>query len=246
MGLLDQFERIYIVNLPERSDRRRAMDRELASLGLRADGSRVRYFRAVRPADAGDFPSIGARGCFLSHRGILAEAMQDRLGSVLVLEDDAQCQPALLTARGLDAGLRGDWDFAYLGHQLDAQEGPVRWLTTHAPLATTHAYALSGRVIAPLAAYLDACLQRPVGHPLGSPMHVDGAYSLFRRQHPQFTTLLASSPLVTQRSSRSDIYPNRWFDRTAGARQLVAALRGVKNRLRPATAAGTCLGESVQ
>ena len=34
MKLIDQFDRIYIVNLPERSDRRREMEAELGRLGL--------------------------------------------------------------------------------------------------------------------------------------------------------------------------------------------------------------------
>ncbi|HAX77040.1 MAG TPA: LPS biosynthesis glycosyltransferase, partial [Cyanobacteria bacterium UBA11372] len=45
-------------------------------------------FPAIRPDDAGDFPSIGARGCFESHLAILKQALADRLSNVLIVEDD--------------------------------------------------------------------------------------------------------------------------------------------------------------
>lgn len=229
--LLDTFSRIYIVNLPARSDRRRAMERELAGIGLRADGNRVRFFPALRPTDAGAFPSIGARGCFLSHRGILEEIAREAPERVLVLEDDAHFEPRLLHAQAAAAAaLQERWDFAYLGHQLRLETPTDGWLDYRSPVATTHAYALSQRVVAPLLAHLDACLQRPSGHPHGSPMHVDGAYSLFRARHPEYRTVLPAIPLVTQRSSRSDIHPNRWFDRVGGVRDLVAVLRVLRNR----------------
>lgn len=232
MRLLDHFERIYIVNLPERADRRREMDRELARVGLRVDGRRVRFFRAVRPDQAGDFPSRGARGCFMSHLAIVDEAIRDGLGNVLVLEDDLAFDPRLLdTPRAMTERLQGPWHFAYLGHvEAGADAAGLRWHETAAPLATTHFYALNGPVLQRLRDHLAACLERPVGHPLGSPMHVDGAYSLLRGREPGLVTLIANPTLGTQRSSRSDIYPNRWYDRLGVTRQLAGLARQVKNR----------------
>lgn len=234
MSLLDCFERIYIVNLPQRKDRRREMDYELARIGLRADGLRIRYWRATRPDDAGNFPSLGARGCFLSHLAILNEAIDQRLSSVLIMEDDLSIDTGLLqvpTAMS-DRLSAGQWDFAYLGHvenpPLDMQPA---WLENTAPMATTHFYGLNARVLAPLRDHLEACLRRPSGHPLGSPMHVDGAYSLFRQFNPQLVTLMANPTLGGQRSSRSDIYPNQWYDRLGPTRTLASLARNLKNRL---------------
>jgi hypothetical protein len=85
-------------------------------------------------------------------------------------------------------------------------------------------------VLRPLHDHLEACLQRPTGHPLGSPMHVDGAYSLFRMQHPHVVTLRATPSLGGQRSSRSDIFPNKWYDRLPLTRQIAGLARGIKNR----------------
>lgn len=234
MSLLDCFERIYIVNLPERSDRRREMDQELRRIGLRVDDRRIHYWRASRPDDAGAFPSRGARGCFLSHLAILNEAIDQRLNNVLVLEDDLSFDPRLLQVPA-DMAQRltgGQWDFAYLGHvePLPAST-PTRWQENTQPMATTHFYGLNGRVLRPLRDHLEACLRRPSGHPQGSPMHVDGAYSLFRQFHPETITLMASPSLGGQRSSRSDIYPNQWYDQLAPTRLLATLARSLKNRL---------------
>lgn len=232
MNLIEHFQRCLIVNLPERDDRRREMDAELRQVGLAADGGRIRYFRAVRPADAGEFPSLGARGCFMSHLGILKEAIRDDLDNLLVMEDDLALDPRVCVAQDamLDRLQGGRWDFAYFGHveATDDRAAPA-WQETRAPLATTHFYALSRRVLRPLHDHLEACLRRPSGHPLGSPMHVDGAYSLFRRQNPDVITLMAMPSLGGQRSSRSDIFPNKWYDRMPFTRQLAGMARRIKN-----------------
>ena len=86
------FDAIYLINLPERADRKRELERELRSVGLQADDPRLVWIRAVRPLEAGEFPSIGARGCFLSHLTCLQSASERGYGRVLILEDDA-CFP---------------------------------------------------------------------------------------------------------------------------------------------------------
>lgn len=233
MKLIDQFERVYIVNLPERADRRREIEAELARFGMRVDGEKIRFFKAVRPADAGSFPSLGARGCFLSHLAILDEAIASDLDNILVMEDDLSIDERFGHAQQqMCMALRNeDWHFAYVGHveSMPDDGAQANWITTRQPLATTHFYALSRRALRPLRDHLQACLTRAPGHPLGSPMHVDGAYSLFRMQRPDVLTLLAAPSLGGQRSSRSDIFPNKWYDRTPLFVQLAGSMRAIKN-----------------
>lgn len=60
-------------------------------------------------------------------------------------------------------------------------------------------------------------------------MHVDGAYSHFRADHPQMVTLSVSPTLGVQRPSRTDVHDLRWFDRVPLVRdtaQLYRRLRG--------------------
>ena len=160
MKLIDQFTRVYIVNLPDRSDRRREMEIELARNGLSVDANKIRYFNAVRPDDAGLFPSIGARGCFLSHLGILNEAIKDDLDNVLVMEDDLSIDDRFSETQSEMCLVlqNGQWDFAYIGHVeplLDNNLPPV-WEWTNKPLATTHFYAVNRPVMRPLRDYLES------------------------------------------------------------------------------------------
>lgn len=234
MILANLFERIYVVNLRERTDRRIEMTHELARCGISSHDARLRFFPAVRPADAGLFPSIGARGCFMSHLGILREALRDRLANVLVMEDDLAIDPRFAEPQLEMAGAlaRRDWHFAYFGHveSLPPGDGAPAWVDSHQPMACTHFYALNRSALEPLEAHLTACLERAPGHPLGSPMHVDGAYSLFRMHNPGVITLMASPSLGGQRSSRSDVHPNKWYDRTPLLRQLAGLARDHKNQ----------------
>jgi hypothetical protein len=239
MNLLSHFDRICIINLPERADRRRQVRRELRRVGLRDDGARVRFFPAIRPADAGAephrFPSVGARGCYLSHLAVLRAARDDGVRNVLVLEDDVAFSAALGAAQaGLLDGLHaGDWGMAYPGHVETDCDGPASaasWLETRRPLVCAHSYAVNGPLLAPLVDYLEACLRRPAGDPRGGPMHVDGALSMFRAAHEPCRTLIAAPTLIRQRASRSDIAGVRWFDRWP-LRPLAGAARNLRERL---------------
>jgi len=239
MHVLDYFQQIYIINLPQRRDRRREMAEQLKAVGLSFRDPRVRLFEAVRPEDAGQFPSIGARGAFMSHLGVLKDAKAHQWQRILVFEDDLNFIPdfpnkiAPVVARlQLE-----DWSFFYGGYVLaspvESESGKVLIPADPAlPIQTAHFLGLRGTAIDESIAYLETLLTRQGGDPRGGPMHVDGAYSHLRQEAPRLLTLLATPQLGYQRSSRSDIYDLRWFDRLPGLRQAVQALRSLKNRTR--------------
>jgi len=234
MKLIDQFDRVYIVNLPERSDRRREIEAELNRFGMRVDGDKIRFWKAIRPDGPGLFPSLGARGCFLSHLSILNDAIENDLDRILVMEDDLSIDERFVQAQPqmCQALRQRRWHFAYLGHVEDLPDdgGKPCWEIGRQPLATTHFYALNRPALRPLRDHLQACLARAPGHPLGSPMHVDGAYSLFRMQRRDALTLIATPSLGGQRSSRSDIFPNKWYDRAPVLAQIAGWIRVLKNQ----------------
>lgn len=232
------FDRVYIINLVERADRRREMAVELGRIGLGMDDPLVQLFPAVRPADRGDFESIGARGCFLSHLGVLKDAVAQGHQSILILEDDVDWTPAALEVGARAEALAAvDWAFLHggQGHDRAGADGTIR-LAALAPeqdFRLTHFIGLRGAIIGQLVGYLEAMLARPAGSAEGGPMHVDGAYSWFRRAHPDVLAYVCAPSVAKQRSSRSDIFEHKGWRATKAAdwaRRLLRPLRGLLRR----------------
>ena len=86
-AMLEQFDRVRVINIVDRTDRRREMMAQLRRVGA-ADDARVAFFPARRPADSGPFPSLGARGCFESHLAVIRQAIEDGVERLLIVEDD--------------------------------------------------------------------------------------------------------------------------------------------------------------
>lgn len=203
MRLLDRFDRIRIVNLPERADRRREMDAELARIGLSGD-PRVAYFPAIRPADKGRFTSIGAHGVYLSQRAILREAAAAG-HSLLILEDD--CEFAARTG----AFVAGDgWDIFY-GGWFAADPANLQ----ASDIIGAHMMGFTAQAVRRVSAYLEDLAPDCAIHP-----PIDAAYVWFRRAHPEVRAEFAVPPLAGQRPSKSDIAPGKWHHRLPLGRQL--------------------------
>jgi hypothetical protein len=237
MHVLDYFQRIYVINLAHRHDRRREMARQLDEIGLTFDSPGVCLFEAIRPDSADGFPSIGARGCFLSHLGILQDARKRRLERILILEDDLNFAPDFPAA--MNAALatlkQVDWSIFYGGYAMETEPQPqngevVVLANSTDSIKTTHFVAFRGQAITDAVEFLETVMARPPGHPKGGPMHVDGAYGWFRYEFPSKATWLAVPQLGYQRSSRTDIHPLQWFDRIPRIRWAIEWLRQMKNR----------------
>lgn len=233
---LSIFGAIRVINLASRDDRRAEMRAQLSQIGIPVDAPDVGFFDAVRPADAGGFPTVGTRGCFLSHLGVHEQALAARADSVLILEDDlnfgadfVQRIDAVADALG-----RTRWSIFYGGYSIPgraarAPAGAIEVLDAAQPVACTHFVAFRGEALRRLPGYLRAILGRAPGDRDGGPMHVDGAYSRFRNDHPGFETVIAVPELGYQRASRTDIHPLRWYDDWPLVRQGAAWIRKVKN-----------------
>lgn len=235
---MDYFERIFIINLPSRTDRQAEIALQLKAIGLSLAEGCVELFPAVRPDAPEGFPSIGARGCFMSHLGVLRTAQRLGLQRVAIFEDDldfaADFNKRIQPLLGQLAS--ANWSMFYGGYHLEQTLagqpcGALLEAQSDGLIGTTHFVVFQGAAIAAAVRYLEAILARPAGDPDGGPMHVDGAYNWFRRANPQFKTVLAIPELGFQRSSRTDIHDLRWYDTTPLVRGLVAALRLLNNAL---------------
>jgi len=74
---MDLIERIVYINLDKRPDRRAQIEEELKRMNLHG-----KHFSAL------DLPDHGAVGCTISHAQVVRQAANDRVSSLLVLEDD--------------------------------------------------------------------------------------------------------------------------------------------------------------
>lgn len=220
---------VIVINLAHRKDRRRATQRQLSRIGWNAA-----FFPAIRPPSADEFPSVGAHGCFLSHLSVLREAHNRGAERLVLLEDDVNFSPnfaghwaaAALALEGVE------WSIFYPGHTMPDLPPGLSRIPPSKAIQCAHFVVINGSAISTLIAGLERILSRPAGHPLGGPMHVDGAYSTIRIQNPSLTTYAYSPSLAYQRPSRTDIGDAKWFDRIRPLSPLIGLARTLKGSMR--------------
>lgn len=210
--IINRFDRSYIINLRDRPDRKREVIAEFARAGIPLPHPKIEFYTAERPAEQGDFPSLGARGIFNSNRDVLRRAIADDLSNLLVFEDDVFFRdvPATEVAKVAAALDQEKWDIVYFGyiHPPDsALAGPL----AQSDLLTIggHFYGINGPFIRYMARYMDDCAARPPRHRLGGPTSRDGAFNHVRLIDPDIKVLLAVPNLAVQRYSPSDLSPSR-------------------------------------
>ena len=226
--MFQAFDKISIISLPHRTDRRKEMREQLRKVGLKGD-PRVEFFDAVRPADPGRFANIGANGCYSSHLEILKA---NRGKPILILEDDCDFSP--------DAAaypMPGDFDVFYGGY-LWASE-PDDLLTSRV-IVGSHCMGLSARASALAADYLDGLVKGELppdpiaaadpGFTPGKLAPIDGSYVWFRRAHPELKTVFAEPQIAFQRPSRTDIGDQKLYDRLPVIRSIAELGRRLKGR----------------
>ncbi|NVD44750.1 hypothetical protein [Qipengyuania atrilutea] len=211
--IFDAFDSIRIINLPERKDRRSEMESQLAKVNLLSD-PRVRFFDAIRPAERGDFTSVGAHGVYESHKRLLAEAASDG-HSLLILEDDCDFTTDIEEAAATD-----DWDIFYGGYNAKDPSDLM-----HSDIEMAHMMGFSARGARLVSEYLENLEYEGIHPP------IDAAYIWYRRSHPETPTYFAVPPIGVQRSSASDIAPRPW-DRFGPTRMLAGGLRKLRTKAR--------------
>lgn len=233
--LADYFDRIYIINLADRQDRLVEITEQLFNVQLSLMHPKVHLFPAIKPDSAGEFESIGARGCFSSHLEILKHAKSLQLNRILILEDDLNFVNDFSSRinQVVDELSLKNWEFFYGGYLNltaldDKSHGNILRISPYVSFHGAHFVAFQGKVISDLVDFLLLLLSRKNGDPLGGPMHVDGAYSCFRKQGCE--TYLAIPALGYQRASRTDIHQLAWYDKLPFFRQALINIRKLKNK----------------
>jgi glycosyl transferase, family 25 len=233
MILYDYFDRVSIIHLPDRVDRYRSLSSELSQLGIDIRKPKVQIPHAPVPSDWKGWPSRGVYGNFLSHLGILRQALQDGLQTVWVLEDDAIFSRRMRREqqRLVEKLQESDWDFCFFGHSLKPElaEMPKGFVIPNAEFIWAHCYAVHARVLPRLVAYMEQALVLPAHHPEGSRLYIDAAFTIFRRLNPDVVTLVYNPALSVQKGCPSSLNDPKWYDTVAMTRPLVSFARSVRD-----------------
>jgi len=216
----EQFDRIYLINLAYRPDRRRHALKEIKQV-IGIDLPQLQIFDAIRPGEEAGFPSIGARGCFLSHLSVLRQSLAAGHERILVLEDDIHFEPSIR-----DVSLPPHWDLLYLGHQIMGPP-PTRVAEPSEHVLYTHSYAISRPAMKLLVEFLEGLLTRQPGDPAGGPQPLDWAFNWFRKTAPQLSTWIMLPPVCRQAHFLSDITHRRWHDRVPWIRPFAISARAL-------------------
>ena len=230
MSLLDCFDRLAIIHLPDRRDRLVALRLELSRIGIDIGCSKVSIPKAPMPEAANGFPSRGVYGNFLSHLEIIESAYRDGLNSVWVLEDDAIFSRRMKSEQqAFTRYLRaGEWDLFYIGHSIakGLPVSPTGLLCFSERFMWAHCYAVHRRIMPRLIEYLRSTIDRDAGHPDGGKMYINSAYFLFRKFNPDVISIVSSPRLSVQKGSPSSLHTVHWYDRNFATRILVEFTRG--------------------
>jgi hypothetical protein len=124
------------------------------------------------------------------------------------------------------------WGLVYFGHvEKSVEIATPRLVPFDDPILTSYFYAVNGPIIPRLVEYLEQVQRRQPGDPLGGPMPLDGALTMFRQANPDVLTLIAQPALGKQRPSRSNITCH-WYERLPVVRQAADLAREVREFLR--------------
>jgi glycosyl transferase, family 25 len=234
------FDAIYLINLRERTDRRRELEAELSSVGLLPGDPKLIWQNAARPETSGGFPSIGAYGCFLSHLACLQAAAAGKHTRILILEDDA-CFPRSAVSRLRDVlmNLRdSEWQIWYGGYLFPGNTQPSSpgwgvFIDRTVAIQKSHCVGFRGAAtIDAVRKFLELILTRPAGHSEAGPMHIDGAYTVWRSLNAGAVTRATIPEICVQRSSRSDIAAISRVDSWTVTRAIARPLRKLRNYMR--------------
>ncbi len=230
--MFDLFEKVYLLNLPERSDRLGEARRELERAGCTRPYD---VYPAIRPSQLAGFATIGEHGCFQSHVEMLRSAVGCK--SVLILEDDVQFAPNLAArAAEFSVMVGGEWDVFYGGwwqfEQVRTYFSGSGILNSGsaAEFTGTHCYAVSGSAIPLLLDGIESILANDTDRMGDRRLSVDGAINLVRRRF-NLRTFAAVPPMAFQRASKSDVAHPKWIDTNPFTRDAVRPLRRVKNEV---------------
>ena len=163
--IFDLFDKCFLINLDSEPERLRKVSLRLEKMNIPF----TRISATVASPHLSRNPTLGLRGCTLSHLAILKKAQAEGLSSVLIIEDDAIFRDDTVSRMAsLSKNLKQlPWGIFYLGYD---ECHPERTWTAAPGIKTvsegyqTHAYAVSAAAYGKVTPWLENCAERAV-HP---------------------------------------------------------------------------------
>lgn len=143
MNILEHFDKVYCINLEERTDRWEQAQIEFSKIGIQ---DQVERWPGIKHTD-------GNLGCTLSHKTLIEHCKKEGYNNVLVFEDDVlfvetdtdKLEEAFNELKELD-----NWDLFYIGCTMSTQIKSFSRVTENILRTnfayTTHAYAANKQV----------------------------------------------------------------------------------------------------
>ncbi|VDN02504.1 unnamed protein product [Thelazia callipaeda] len=221
-------DKIYIINLKRRIERKIKMEEKMKLLGFQytfweaTDGSNldaeplyseVEFLPEFEDPFTGRPMTTGEIGCFISHYRIWQEVVAKKLSRVLVFEDDLRFHVNTTDflaelLQDLDSS-KIDWDLIYLGRKI-LRGDDERWLPNHRHLTTvSYSYWTLGYLLSQNGA------QKFIrGNPLKKLLPVDEYMPIMYNKHPNTTWKEAfpNRDLIAYAISPSIVFPERYVN----------------------------------
>ena len=148
------FDKIYIINLEHRKDRKDSVIKQLEKEGITNyefitaingnDDEISNLFKNIRK-NGSKIGTPGHLGCLLSHKKVLMKAKEDNINSFMILEDDIILKDGFINR--LNSILLPDWECIYLSAPLEEKKMFFNGWAKHYKYCTTHAMIIKASLI---------------------------------------------------------------------------------------------------
>ena len=158
------YDKIYIINLEHRKDRKDSVIKQLEKEGITnyefinavngTDSAISKMFKNIRK-NGSKIGTPGHLGCLLSHKKVLLKAKEDNVEQFMILEDDVILKDGFMNR--LNSILLPDWECIYLSAPLEEKKLFFNGWAKHSKYCTTHAMIIKASIIDYLLELLKNC-----------------------------------------------------------------------------------------
>jgi len=158
------YDKIYIINLEHRKDRKDSVIKQLEKEGITnyefinavngTDSAISKMFKNIRK-NGSKIGTHGHLGCLLSHKKVLLKAKEDNVEQFMILEDDVILKDGFINR--LNSILLPDWECIYLSAPLEEKKLFFNGWAKHSKYCTTHAMIIKASIIDYLLELLKNC-----------------------------------------------------------------------------------------